>query len=279
MSAGESAYDVARRQREKAERLQRSAALWEQGAAGEVEVAKALEALPPEWVVLHDLAWPGRPKANIDHVVIGPGGVFVVDAKNWSGTVEVRDQVVRQNGRQREQAVTSAAEAALALQDVVPESHQCAGVLCFVGDGALSGRVRDVMVCSTSNLVAMLTSRPVALDPAQVDECVQAVRALANRGTAAAVAGRAGSKSRVASPAPARRSVRRRRLFLAQMVVILAFLTLVLSGGLTKTSEWVGEQMVQIVQTEPTAPTPSPKDKQIKKRPTKDASTGSRSPA
>lgn len=172
MSAGESAYEVARRQREKAERLQRSAALWEQGAAGEVEVAKALEALPPGWVVLHDLAWPGRPKANIDHVVIGPSGVFVVDAKNWSGTVEVRGHVLRQNGRQREQAVSSAAEAAIALQHVVPDSHPCFAVLCFVGDKALSGWVRDVVVCSTDNLVAMLTSRPVVLDSAQLDACV-----------------------------------------------------------------------------------------------------------
>ena len=68
MAAGESAYDVARRQREKAARLERSAAMWERGARGEVEVARALEALPSEWVVLHDLSWPGRQRANIDHV-------------------------------------------------------------------------------------------------------------------------------------------------------------------------------------------------------------------
>ena len=116
MEAGKSAHDVARRQREKAERLQRSAALWEHGAEGEVAVARALESLPDGWVVLHDLAWPGRPRANIDHVVIGPGGVFVVDAKNWSGRVEVRDQVLMQNGRQRERPSVSAAEAAIAVQ-------------------------------------------------------------------------------------------------------------------------------------------------------------------
>lgn len=277
MSAGESAYEVARRQREKAERLQRSAALWEQGAAGEVEVAKALEALPPGWVVLHDLAWPGRPKANIDHVVIGPSGVFVVDAKNWSGTVEVRDHVLRQNGRQREQAVSSAAEAAIALQHVVPDSHPCFAVLCFVGDKALSGWVRDVVVCSTSNLVAMLTSRPVVLDSAQLDACVQAVRSLADRETASAVSRRAGSKTHGGPRPRVRRSNRPRRLLLAKMVVAIAFLALLLGGGLAKASEWVGEQMVQIVQTEPTAPTPSPNDAKRKKRPAKDGSTGSRS--
>lgn len=127
MSAGESAYDVARGQRDKAARLERSAALWEQGAAGEVAVARALGALPDGWVVLHDLAWPGRARANIDHVVIWPGGVFVVDAKNWTVTIEVRDQVLRQNGRAREDAVVSAAEAAIAIQGLAPVGHLCTG--------------------------------------------------------------------------------------------------------------------------------------------------------
>jgi Nuclease-related domain len=33
------------------------------------------------WAVLHDLAVP-RSRANIDHLVIGPGGVFVIDSKH-----------------------------------------------------------------------------------------------------------------------------------------------------------------------------------------------------
>src|SRR3954462_1544544 len=36
--------------------------------------------------------------ANIDHLVIGPTGVFVVDAKNWAGRLEVRDSHLLQNG-------------------------------------------------------------------------------------------------------------------------------------------------------------------------------------
>ncbi|WP_407923750.1 nuclease-related domain-containing protein [Arthrobacter cheniae] len=26
------------------------------------------------WRMLHDVHWPGRPKANIDHIAVGPGG-------------------------------------------------------------------------------------------------------------------------------------------------------------------------------------------------------------
>jgi hypothetical protein len=38
-------------------------------------------------VVLHDLAVPGSP-ANIDHLVIGPSGVFVIDSKQWTGSID-----------------------------------------------------------------------------------------------------------------------------------------------------------------------------------------------
>jgi hypothetical protein len=37
-------------------------------------------------MIFHDLAVPGSP-ANVDHLVIGPSGVFVVDSKQWTGSV------------------------------------------------------------------------------------------------------------------------------------------------------------------------------------------------
>jgi hypothetical protein len=40
------------------------------------------------WVVLHDLAVPRSP-ANIDHLVIGPGGVVVIDSKQYRGRLQL----------------------------------------------------------------------------------------------------------------------------------------------------------------------------------------------
>ena len=165
--AGESARDLAKRQREKAERLMRSADLYERGAEGEAATARALAALPAEqWTVFHDVHWPGRKFANVDHVVVGPAGIFVIDSKNWSGRVDVRDSVLRQNGYQRETTVASAAEAAIAVSLVMPGLAQqlAVPVLCFVREDPIYGWARDVMVCSTSNIAAMLMSRPEVLD-------------------------------------------------------------------------------------------------------------------
>jgi hypothetical protein len=164
--AGESARDVAQRQRAKAERLARSAALWERGAEGEEAVAAALAQLPSEtWTVFHDVKWPGRRYANVDHIVVGPPGVFVIDAKNWSGQVAVKGDVLRQNGFSRERDVAGAAEAGLAVAGLVPllKPNLVHPVLCFVSDEELSGWVRDVMVCTTSNVARMLAARPAVL--------------------------------------------------------------------------------------------------------------------
>jgi hypothetical protein len=40
--------------------------------------------------VIDDIRWPGTTKANIDHVINGPTGMFVVDAKNWTGKIAVK---------------------------------------------------------------------------------------------------------------------------------------------------------------------------------------------
>lgn len=64
------------------------AGAWAAGAEGERRVAAALGALPGEFVVLHDrLLTPGISESNLDHLVVGPGGVVMVDAKNWAGAV------------------------------------------------------------------------------------------------------------------------------------------------------------------------------------------------
>jgi hypothetical protein len=65
------------------------ASAWRRGAAGERRTARLLGPLERHgWVVVHDLAVPGS-RANIDHLVIGPGGVFVIDSKQYRGRLQL----------------------------------------------------------------------------------------------------------------------------------------------------------------------------------------------
>ena len=63
---------------------------WEVGAVGEERLAKTLDALADRGVrALHDRRIRGS-KANIDHIVVSPGGVFVIDAKRYKGRPSLR---------------------------------------------------------------------------------------------------------------------------------------------------------------------------------------------
>jgi hypothetical protein len=58
---------------------------WRHGADGERRTARLLAPMERHgFQVFHDLAVPGSP-ANVDHVVVGPTGVYVIDSKRYRG--------------------------------------------------------------------------------------------------------------------------------------------------------------------------------------------------
>jgi hypothetical protein len=66
-------------------RVSQDARNWQRGARGERRTARQLDRLARHgWVVFHDLAVPDS-RANADHLIIGPAGVFLADSKNWRG--------------------------------------------------------------------------------------------------------------------------------------------------------------------------------------------------
>jgi hypothetical protein len=72
---------------------------WLRGAAGEVATAHLLERLGDRrWAVLHDVRLPGS-TANVDHLVIGRRGVWVLDSKAYRAPVRAGWRGVRVGGR------------------------------------------------------------------------------------------------------------------------------------------------------------------------------------
>jgi len=258
--AGESAREQSRRQREKAARLIESADRWERGASGEVAVAAAMAELETSgWTLLHDLAWPGRKYANIDHIAIGNGHVFVIDANNWSGDVATGGGVLRQNGRSRAKAVAAVAEAALAVASVVPglPVEAVRSVLCLVRDDWFSARFGEVLVCSSHNLVAQLRGQPVRsehLSPLHIAQLTEALRA---QGTVAHETRRHGTPR-----ASTRRPWRGSRAGIAvRMAAALTTLAVLLSQPVWFTSALhrVSEEFVSLIA--PSTSDPAPADR------------------
>jgi hypothetical protein len=80
---------VSRSRRRPGEHAQEIAERAARGAEGERKVGAILENLSPDWHVLHGV-WLGR--GDIDHVLVGPGGVFTVETKSNRGQIPV-DQI------------------------------------------------------------------------------------------------------------------------------------------------------------------------------------------
>jgi hypothetical protein len=234
--AGKSDRERASRAREKSERLARYADQWERGAEGESQTAAVLRELGPLWTVWHDLKWPGRRFANIDHLVIGPGGIFVIDSKNWTGAVAVKDGVLRQNGYRRESAVAGCADAALAVGELLPQYiDRVRPVLCLIRDESVEGWARDVMLCSTVNVVPMLLTRPKLMAPDEIADAVMTLQARMNsmerepRPHLPTAARPHPSRARAARPS--RRLSRPVRLVLG-LVLRMAFMLMVIAFGI-----------------------------------------------
>lgn len=61
---------------------------WVKGLEGENIVLEQLNRLPKDYFVFHDITLP-RGYGNIDHIVIGPTGLFVIETKNYSGKFRI----------------------------------------------------------------------------------------------------------------------------------------------------------------------------------------------
>jgi len=69
----------------------------DRGAYAEEVVAEKLQDLPDGYHAFHDIAFDGF---NIDHVVVGSGGIFLVETKSHSGTVDAQGDTLLLNDKQ-----------------------------------------------------------------------------------------------------------------------------------------------------------------------------------
>ncbi len=132
------------------------------GAKGEEWVAHELSFLSAEYTIFNGIGLGGG-KANFDHIVIGPAGVFVVETKNWKGAVEFRDGKLYADGKEPSRPPLKQVKAATAeLVDFLDASDLCGipvhSVLCFISTELPEEimNVNGVVVCSGPRLVDVL---------------------------------------------------------------------------------------------------------------------------
>ena len=154
---------------------------WASGAQGELKLAEALARVSGV-SVLHDRCMPGS-RGNIDHIVIGPSGVFVVDAKHYQGRIAIHNKggLFRTDlrlyvGRRDCSALVGNVEwqaksVERALQSAGPDAlPPIVCVLCFIdGDWPLispPSSYRGVRLEGTHSIRKLVTQAPVLDEPA-----------------------------------------------------------------------------------------------------------------
>ena len=176
---GESGGSAARKAAELHAGGKPSAGAWAAGAAGERRVAEALTQLPSDWLVLHDrLLMPGLTESNLDHLLVGPPGVILIDAKNWAGQIGEWDDSVFQHkwrpagGRvHRPVDREFAGVAGMATEVARRINHRVFAVICLAGRSADQfgepRLVKNVWVVPVNRLVEWLNARP----PVEIEDC------------------------------------------------------------------------------------------------------------
>ena len=144
---------------------------WREGARGEQATARLLKRLERRgWQVVHDLKVPGY-RANIDHVAIGPTGVWVVDSKRYRRAIYVGpDGGLWCGGRPMAHTLAMAAWYAHVTSHAL--GVRARAVVCVHGLGVpYDGVVQDgVTVLPAHQLCRYLATGAPVLDPASIQQ-------------------------------------------------------------------------------------------------------------
>ena len=148
------------------------------GARGEEAMAGRLAKLPDAWHVFHDFEAGVH---HVDHVLVGPAGVFAVETKNWQDPVQLESGELLVGGHvphhppiaqalAEAKAVKSALEDAGWTGEVVP-------VACFVSGTFSGGFVRmektKVIVANAEAFMKWLAEQPTVHAPGECARLVQ----------------------------------------------------------------------------------------------------------
>jgi Nuclease-related domain len=147
---------------------------WRRGAEGERHLARLLEPLVRAgWGVSHDLPVRGA-KANANHVVVGPPGVFVIDTRHYRGRLRLSRDGLLWHGRTLLLPTLSATRSkADRLQDRIGAPDiWVSPMLAVLGGMVPDGQVTSmgVTVVPARRLPGLLRSLPPTLTPERARE-------------------------------------------------------------------------------------------------------------
>lgn len=160
---------------------------WYLGALGELEVGRLLDLLGPGWFTMHAVP-VGTAGSDVDHIVIGPGGVFTINSKfHEGGDVWVASRRLLVNGQRTDHLRNAEFEArrvAKLLAQAVGKPVDVTPVIAIVAGRRLIIRERPerVVVLAALRLPRWMQSRAAVLSADEVADLSRVASAPATWG-------------------------------------------------------------------------------------------------
>lgn len=154
---------------------------WAKGARGERLLGERLSELAAEGMwVFHDQCLPGK-RANIDHIVVAPSGVWVIDAKRYEGKlVQPRGRDLYVGGRCKTNLIEGMVKQTMTISGILgPDrsSIPIRPVLCFVdarfGRFSKPPEIGGVLVTWGKDLRARIRSAPSVIEVAPIGRVLE----------------------------------------------------------------------------------------------------------
>ena len=147
------------------------------GANGELVSGWWLGRLPEGWHVINEVP-VGDAGSKVDHVVIGPSGVFTINTKNLTGKVWVGPKSILYNRRSTDflpRATAEASRASRLLAAAVGRPVEVRGVLAILcDDWTMKQRPAEVYVDATRGVKDWMLRQPAVLRAQEVIELAAA---------------------------------------------------------------------------------------------------------
>lgn len=148
------------------------------GAVGEARVAAELRKLPDEYHVIHD--FPIGYVNFVDHVVMGPTGVFSIETKDWYGEVSLREGHIVRNGEipKFRSPIKQSKEQANNVEKVLRKKGwdgTVTPIVCFASNNFTdkAAESEKVRIVNANEIVESITSMNITISPDGLERIVK----------------------------------------------------------------------------------------------------------
>ncbi len=130
------------------------------------------------WTVLEDRRWPGSKRANVDFILVGPGGVIVLDAKHWA-ELEIRNGVIFRGDAREDAEVTKLSRLVDSIVEAVSQTGLVTAAvhaaMVFTSHAVPAASVGSITVLGADSVVAWLAGMRQRLSGPQLAAVTAAV--------------------------------------------------------------------------------------------------------